>query len=397
MTNDNTVYGFGREQARDINKATGIVLGTVSGGTAGQRDDATAARGVVVELLTDLPEDDYKPHAARQVTWNGSEWAFVQPVDVRKITAAAIAAGSGDEPTRLFAEIVGNLGLVVLQPGTGSSTDTTSSGTPASTCCGCYESDDWPAYDWGDGLEPVTYQLAGPSLSCCGTGAGVLTRDPDADEWTSDAVDCGDESTLSWSLTPGGVLTAEHSVEGMVARYTRNAFDADRWCAQRFDIDEGATPIHDRACTICGEEVCLTPARRYLVSNCFGGSQHSDVLPLRWRFTEQDIDTGQGFFDDTGVLEYYGTYPCEWRFADCQAGEYQLKFCPDTKLWRIWYSATVGFGCGNVGNLPYRAPCTETYAPVAEWADADFTPFGANVQIVNYAGGGTYQFTLEAF
>jgi len=389
MTSDNTLHGFGLEQARNINKATGLVLGTESGGRAGAPVNQTTAGVIVVELIADLPADDFDLHDARQVNWNGSDWAFVATVKVRKITAAAITAGSDDDPTRLFASVVGNLGLVVEQPGTGSSTTTTTGGGNSVRCCGCYDPDEWPAFDWGAGDEPVYYQLTGVSFGCCGEGATVLERQPDADEWTGDVVECADESLLTWTLTAAGVLTATHSVEGLVARYTRNPFDTDRFCAQRFDIDEDTTPIHDRDCTICGDEICLTPTRRFLTTDCFGDSQHQNDLPTAWRLTISE----DGFDDRVGVLpfENYGSdfLGCTYANCNCEIGSWVFfhdvsGFGGDPNHWSLYATAAQGFGC--VSCVP--GAVTNGQIPIASWHDDDFDPRGVNSGVY---GGATYK------
>jgi len=262
MTGDsNTAYGFGLEQARDINKATGIVLGTVGGGRAGVRETATAARSIVVELLAELPADDYELHDARQVTWNGSEWVPVstRPVPVRKITAAAIAAGSADDPTRLKARPIANLGWCVGEPA--GEPSTTVIGGTSGDCCGCNDPETVNYYNYDGENLPRVFRVSGVSLACCANEAGYLDLQraiPNGVQWEA-VQGCADGATILWQLDPGvETLTATHSEFGQVAQFDRNTYDAgvDLFCNLRFDRTAAALR---RDCVVCGEQACVTP------------------------------------------------------------------------------------------------------------------------------------------
>jgi len=377
MTTDNTLHGFGLEQARNINKATGLVLGTESGGRAGAPVIQTAAVPIVVELIADLPADDFDQHDARQVVWNGNDWAFVTTVKVRKIAAEAITAGSDDDPTRLLATVVGNLGLVVTES-SGEGT-TTVTGGGGGTCCGCEDPEAFPGFDWGDGREPTAYQMAGVTVSCCG-GGRTLEREPDEGVWTTGAIPCGeDESEMTWTLTPGGVLTATHSVEGLVARYTRNEFDTDPFCGQRFDIDESVSR-GNRNCTICGDEVCLTPSRTPSNFVCMSGSQHYGNLPDRWciRLVGSYNEAAEpctsplihGQTNEYCFLTEAGTWgaQCGWglrlnTFAD---DYYLLLWFESLSVWRLYLHPR---GTGDE---------LHPFSLIKEWTDDEFEPYGPN-------------------
>jgi len=400
MTDDNTLHGFGLEQARDINRATQLVLGTASGGRSGAPVIQTAAAPIVVELIGDLPADDYKQHDARQVIWNGSDWVAVSstPVKVRKITAAAIEAGSDDDPTRLRARPVANLGLCVGEPA-GSGDGDTATTISTTTCCGCGGDSSFTTYN-GD---PLNRSVSGVTYDCCEIGGAVLRRSPiDSDNWTASNVLCKAEGeapqySTEWVLTPAGVLTVTHETLGLIARYERaDDSPTDNFCSQRFVLDETTTPMNSRNCAACTREVCVGPFSVTLVTDCFVDSPHGDTLPAFWLFTEEDIDSGSPFYDDSGVLEWETSpFNCQWNFADCHAGEYTLNYCPTTGMWRVWYTTTVGFGCGSPGNIDFRPPCGTTYEPTVEWHDDDWD--GRQIsKVVSHAGGGTWRFTLEA-
>jgi len=87
------------------------IPGPVPAVIAPDEEDAS----IVVELIDDLPADDFDQHAANQVQWNGSEWEVIEEVQVRNITSAAITAGASGSETRLFARFVGNMGLCVTE------------------------------------------------------------------------------------------------------------------------------------------------------------------------------------------------------------------------------------------------------------------------------------------
>lgn len=86
------------------------------GGNAAARDNNSP---IVVELSDDLPADDFEQHAAQQVRLvtdgNRRSWQQVRLVNVRKVTSAAISAGTTDNPTRLIARRVPTLGWCVQE------------------------------------------------------------------------------------------------------------------------------------------------------------------------------------------------------------------------------------------------------------------------------------------
>ena len=230
-------------------------------GAAAPVTDAEVGEPVVVELIDDLPDDDFDAYAATQVYFHDGLWKPLQEVSVRKITAAKISAGSAAAPTRLLARPVGNLGLCVLRV---DAENSGSQGIDGITCCGCQEAAGYDLYDWGSGNEPVFVRVTHPDIGCCLGANGsytILEREtPGGTTWEAPAaVDCGDSTELDWELTAAGVLTATHSAEGIVARYTRDSNDDDMFCAMRFYLDEATTPMHDRDCTICGLTLCLQP------------------------------------------------------------------------------------------------------------------------------------------
>ena len=236
---------------------------------------------IIVELIDDLPEEDYELHTAQQVRIIAGEWEALEEVQIRKVTYPLISAGSSAIPVRLIAEPVGNLGYCVQRiAGEAES----SAGVADVECCGCEDPDTFPRYNFGEGDVPLYLIFYHPELSCCESGTGGFTRLSRIDKSWTDSSDvvwsdsyldhwvgmtdviCGVGESIEWKLqTAGGsapdLLTATHSVDGLVARYLRDSTDNDLFCGARYYLDESATPARSRDCTICGLTLCLRPSR----------------------------------------------------------------------------------------------------------------------------------------
>jgi len=350
----------------------------------------TSPSSIIVELQANLPEDDFSPQAAKEVTLQGGEWVHVREVQVRKVTAAAISAGSEEEPVRTFAYSVGNLGWVVSQ-GETSSTTTPDPETDSTGCCGCSEPDDYASYDWGNGDEPKQLRFYGPSLSCCGQGTSTLLREIEDETWTSEEVSCGDgESTLQWEFD-GSTMTGTHSVEGVVAVYTLDEFDTDPFCSRRLHLDEDSTPTHNRDCTICGDPACLIPAATYLTTECFTDSEHDGRLPNNWSITVEF----EGFVRE-GLMEFQyfpGFDDCNWAVCTCEVGCYRLWFDAyntGAHEWELYAVPSQGFG--NCGGAPGPIPPL----PIVTWTDEEWNPQGVNSKTVTGANNVLITYTLRA-
>jgi len=388
------------EGARDLQRLR-AGLGVRSGSSLDSPDQLSDRGRIIVELIEDLPADDFGQYSAKQVDLVGGEFEPIRVVQVRKIINAAISAGEEEDPTRLVARRIANLGWCVGE--VESETSSTSSGGVTGSCCGCGEPDNFPSYDWGEGREPTKLHVVGISLSCCSPEAYTLTRGIEDSSWSSGEVDCGDEeeNSIQWELS-GESLIGTHSTLGVVASYQLNEYDTDPFCSRRFHLRSEVTPSQNQNCAVCGEVACISPGVLGAdLGDCFSTSRHFGSLPSVWWWEEEEIDTGQpGLFDGSGLLEWKTRAPtsaaCEWNHASCSFGNYTLNYCPNTALWKMWKGSTVGFGCDSPGNIDNRPPCGSIYLPDFELPDADLNPQGVNEVVVQYGGGGTYLFRFGA-
>jgi len=347
-------------------------------GTKGSRRVQSPRRSqIIVEITTDLPEDDFGTYAAKQVKLSGGEWEFVREVQVRKITKGAISAGTEEEPVRLFANNLSNLGWVVGSVSRGEEEDPPV--VSASSCCGCFDEGDYPTYDWGNGEEPVVLAVSGVSLEC-GNGGGVrLKRDvPNGSIW--DFTDDGPEGDVVWTYSGGDIITATHSSHGVVGRYEANEEVTDLLCSQKFTLDESVTPSNNRDCINCGREICVSPARAGISYDCMEHSQHNGELPVKWVLRIQGSQSEVAEQCTLPHLTYDNTYEfltegiwgsyCGWslRLGGIANYYWVLLHTSSPLVWQLYYhSRTVTDQIGGAGSTLFKT-----------WTDGEFQSFGPN-------------------
>lgn len=348
------------------------------------------AGAIILELDADSPTTPTQA-TAKQVTWRNGAWETVRKtVSYRNISGTAIEA-TAENPTRVIARPISNLGYCVEGPVTASESVLY---VPTGTCCG--ECTDEANLQMAGG-RPVHLQFNPPTIYCCPQDSPVPAIRLDWDESAgkyfshdSSEWDCNDgSSTITFELDPStDTLLVIDSVLGTVAHYNVHVRDGSSQlnCPTRWVLDETVTPMHDSDCAICGEVLCTSPYNVYFDDDCFSASEHDGSLPASWVVTHDEGGTGHinlcGTSSGAGIASYHKlnwqetpNLTCGWssydsRGAGCEVSGncfwWTLRWCPVQDSWIL--ETCHGVGCTSAATFGTRRKIPDaSFDPQAEY------------------------------
>jgi hypothetical protein len=287
----------------------------------------------------------------------------------------------------------------------------------ASFCCGdCIDAAQVVGVMISGTEYPSQVTFAGPNLSCCPysqnvtisvkSGESTYTM-PIGDNGLTTPIQCSNGNRLYWILDPvaktlvasvcvliNGIWTCTNR-----AKYVpRTPANFDLFCPTVFKLDETFAPRSSTTCSVCVDEICVTPAPPGLSSFCFADSIHNGKLPRAWSVSVVSAWNGPAPYCNQVPANEIQNGPARtlnwgynWPESECLWTDYVpqfgdtgstrkvlfLKFCPLTKRWRLF-----------IGGVPQltegaRNPCPKSSTLITdgylfEWTDAEFNPIGAN-------------------